>query len=202
MKAALRKKVEANVKPPRYFAEFKKILCEEDPVKSLKRLHGLGGLRFLDSKLEINFQDLARMHRHIQGVKQKPLYNKNTYWWLIYFMGLIDYLDVNDVRSICRRFLFRKEEEKIHFEIIEIWAKNINSLVESIRGLSIFFIIVGLILVFVPKPHLWYWVLGFLTLGGVLMVAAEAVNVWLFRKGPPKYSLHQKKKEENKAAVI
>jgi len=83
IKSALNKKVEATVKPPRYFSEFKKILLEPQPIKPLRRLHLIGGLRFLDTKLKVQFQLLMQLHKRIQLMKQKPLYWSFDGWWLI-----------------------------------------------------------------------------------------------------------------------
>jgi len=110
MKTALHKKAVASVKPPRYFSEFKKILCEADPLKCLKRLHHLGGLRFLDPKLDVRFQEMSLMHQRIQKIKQKLLYKQNNCWWLIYFMGLIARANDRTIEGILAKFHFTRDE--------------------------------------------------------------------------------------------
>lgn len=109
---ALRKKVVSNVKPPRYFAEFKKILCELDPLRCLKRLHRMGGLQFLDSKLEVRFQNLRFIHVRIQRARKKQLYRQHAGWWLVYFMGLIAKADGRVRGNILAKFQFTKSEQK------------------------------------------------------------------------------------------
>jgi len=109
MRKALRKKIETNVKPPRYFAEFKKILCEENPVKALQRLHHLGGLRFLGSIPETCLGDLTRMHRRIQQIRRKALYGPERCWWLVYFMGLTAAVGKSSGKHILTRFSLTRE---------------------------------------------------------------------------------------------
>ena len=111
MKAALRKKIPLNVKPPRYFAVFKKILCEADPLKCVKRLHQLDGLRFLDLKFKPHVRDLSLVHQRIQRARRKSFYAQRD-WWLVYFMGLIAKADDRVVQRILARFPFTKNERR------------------------------------------------------------------------------------------
>ena len=112
IKAALKKKVVAKVKPPRYFTEFKKILCEDDPVKSLKRLYSLKGLQFLNPKLKVHYQELNSVHGRIQNLKRKILYSNFDSWWLIYFMVLLEKFDRRVVTNILEKFHFTRVERK------------------------------------------------------------------------------------------
>ena len=109
MKAALRKKLPSNVKLPRYFAEFKKILCEADPLKCLQRLHQLDRFHFLDSKLKVRVRNLSLLHQRIQKARRKPLYGQGN-WWLIYFLGLLGEADDRVVKRVLMKFPFTKNE--------------------------------------------------------------------------------------------
>lgn len=109
IKSALRKKIPMNVKPPRYFAEFKKILREEDPFKCLKRLHQLDGLRFLDPGFKVRLQDLNLLHRRVQNARRKSLYAQRD-WWLVYFMGMVAKVDSRVIRNVLAKFPFTRNE--------------------------------------------------------------------------------------------
>ena len=111
MKAALRKGAPSNVKPPRYFTEFKKILCEEDPLNCLKRLHQLDGLCFLDPKLEVRIGDVGLLHKRIQKARKKSLYAQKD-WWPVYFMGLLAKADGRVVKRVLERFPLTKNERR------------------------------------------------------------------------------------------
>ncbi|HBG60873.1 MAG: hypothetical protein A2Y03_09130 [Omnitrophica WOR_2 bacterium GWF2_38_59] len=107
---ALEKRRERNVKAPRYFVEFKKLLAENDPVKGLKRLKVLGGLDFLTGKNKISFVLMSNVHKNIIEIKKKDIFdNKN--WWLIYFMSIIKVLDDFTFNNILGKFHFKKEEK-------------------------------------------------------------------------------------------
>ncbi|MBN1870720.1 MAG: CCA tRNA nucleotidyltransferase [Candidatus Omnitrophica bacterium] len=109
LKAALQKKAFLNVKPPRYFDEFKNILHEEDPIKCLKRLHQLGGLGFLNPRFKAHLQDLNLLHQRIQETR-KHLFYRQKDWWLIYFMGLMANADCRVVDRVLTKFSFTKNE--------------------------------------------------------------------------------------------
>ena len=111
MKAALRNGAPSNVKSPRYFAEFKKILCEEDPLNCLKRLHQLDGLCFLDPKLEVRIGDVCLLHKRIQKARKKSLYAQKD-WWPVYFMGLLAKADDRVVKRVLERFPLTKNERR------------------------------------------------------------------------------------------
>lgn len=109
MKEGLKKKVFLNVKPPRYFAEFKKILCEADPLKCLKRLHQLEGLCFLDPELKVRIRDMNLLHQRIKKARKRSLYVREE-WWLMYMMGLIARADDRIAHDILSKFPFTKKE--------------------------------------------------------------------------------------------
>lgn len=112
MKSALRTNMDSHVKPPRYFAEFKKNLCEENPLKSLKRLHDMGGLRFLNVRPKFHFQELSRMRGRIQKVRRKLPYMEYDHWWLVYFIGFITRCSDRDINRLLGRLPFTKTEQK------------------------------------------------------------------------------------------
>ncbi len=115
LKSAIKNDVVKNVKLPRYFAEFKKILEEPQPKKAMKRLAALGGFRFIDGKIKFGhttsrlFDNIAR---NIIWFKRKfsLAEDKNIGPWLIYFMALVDQIPFNKTVEILEKFNLSKED--------------------------------------------------------------------------------------------
>lgn len=86
LQGALKKDAVKTVKPARHFEEFKKILNEAYPRKSLERLSQLQGLKFLDHNLRLDLKQLD------QWPKQKVALDKKigeaVAWWVVYFMAV------------------------------------------------------------------------------------------------------------------
>jgi len=110
MKEALDSGIVANVKSPRYFAEFKKILFEENPVLCLRAIHHWGGLSFIGTKFD--FTLLARVQRNIVAIKKDFFYCSFKRWWLVYFMALVK--DIEDIHfsKILSQFNLKGREKK------------------------------------------------------------------------------------------
>lgn len=106
LKEALRKNSPKNVKPPRYFAEFKKILKEKEPLKGIERLDKLGAFKFIDSHLKVDYNILKRLKDHFHtgcgGGEQ----------WLLYFMALVKSLPAGVVEKLLERFHIKKEDRQ------------------------------------------------------------------------------------------
>ena len=132
IKLALKRGVEEKVKPPRYFAEFKKIFKESSPMAMIKRLIALGGLRFINSKLSVSLRDLKVIHEKIQELKGTLLYKKYSSWWVVYFIELIAKTNDNVVEKIIGKFHFTRNE------IICIQqSRNIGDILKKISGKSL-----------------------------------------------------------------
>jgi tRNA nucleotidyltransferase (CCA-adding enzyme) len=127
LKEALRGGAWASVKPPRYFAELKKIFLEPDPCPALRRLKDLDGLRFLMSPRQItkvprtlapgappapsvNFGLIkkVRYFEHSTSGKLHPGYSR----WLVYFMVLAEGLRDADLEDLFKRYPLTKEERR------------------------------------------------------------------------------------------
>lgn len=102
LKEALRKNVPQNVKPPRYFAEFKKILKEEEPARYIKRLDKLGVLKFIDSHLKVDYNILRDLPRWGVGAEH----------WLMYFMAIVQSLPAGVVEKFLEKFHFKREDRQ------------------------------------------------------------------------------------------
>lgn len=110
LKECVRKKAAQNVKPQRHFNELKKILCEQDPVKPLKRLHQLGWVPVLPAGVKVSFSGLSRLQARVRNLRKKSWYNKFEQWWLINFMGLMARCDVRAVNDILSNIHITKHE--------------------------------------------------------------------------------------------
>lgn len=138
MKSALNKKAESTVKLPRYFTEFKKILCEPDPVKSIRRLKAIGGLRFLDPRLKIQIRELFHLHQRIKQVNRKPLYKDFQEWWLLYFLRLIAKANDRIMKKILNEFHFKKDERASIVQSRNIKTILNNLEVNKLRGSDVY----------------------------------------------------------------
>lgn len=97
-----------NVKPPRYFIEFKKMLAEEQPLVHLTRLKRLGALPVIDSALNTDFRLLAR----IQGCFKKMPRGLVCNRWLIFLMAVAERMPGKNLDAFLRKFPFRREERE------------------------------------------------------------------------------------------
>ncbi len=114
LKDALKKDVVGNVKAPRYFEEFKKVLKEKEPQKSLKRLRDLKALAFLSPKIQWNIQNyksIKKIHRWADDHLPENIHREP---WLIYFMEVLRGVSAKNRVMICQRFqLSRKDSLKV-----------------------------------------------------------------------------------------
>ena len=110
MREALREKYAQNVKPPRYFSEFKKILKEKQPVKYLKRLYDMEGLKFLDVD-KVDFYGLKRLESNFKDFKKKQPISLEYEDWFLYLMAVLKNKKSSHINALSRKFHLRKEEE-------------------------------------------------------------------------------------------
>jgi tRNA nucleotidyltransferase (CCA-adding enzyme) len=107
LKQALRdKRGVDNVKPPRYFTEFKKMLAEEQPQRHLARLKVLGALRIVDAALETDFRLLRQIQPRLSRTPEDIAGNR----WLIHLMAVTETMRGAKLQAFLRKFPFRKEE--------------------------------------------------------------------------------------------
>lgn len=97
-----------NVKPPRYFTEFKKMLAEEHPQRHLARLKALGALRVVDAALKIDFRLLKQIQQRLSQAPEDIACNR----WLISLMAVTETMSGAKLRAFLRKFPFRKEESE------------------------------------------------------------------------------------------
>ncbi len=115
IKEAIKLKMLENVEPQRIRDELILTLKEKHPIKEIRRLQSLGGVNFISQHAAISkktYKLLYSIERQISWFEGECRHRRILDAWLIYFIGLIDFLAIRDVKSICKKFAFRKGEEK------------------------------------------------------------------------------------------
>ena len=115
LKEAVRLKMLEKVEPQRLRDELILILKEGRPLKQIRRIQELVSFGFIHPHLTLS----KSSYRLLRLVESQINWFKRTYperrqldTWLIYFIGLIDSLKINDVKVICKKFVFRRGEGK------------------------------------------------------------------------------------------
>ena len=134
LKEVLKNNIDHNVKPQRYFEEFKKILSERKPKKCIQRLAALDGLRFLECDC-VYGKNVGKIFDAIEKNIiwfKKEFPNKNLEEWLIYLMVLLHQTSFDKTKAAVERFNLRKEDrEKI------LLAKTVRKIIEKISPESV-----------------------------------------------------------------
>lgn len=115
LKESSRLKMLQKVEPQRLRDELILILKEDDPIKPVKRIRELVGLDFLSQGMPVSRKTLALLRRiqgQIRWFRQAHVSRRKLDSWVMYFMALMDSRSTAQVRDVCRRFVFRKGEEK------------------------------------------------------------------------------------------
>ena len=101
-------KVFDNVKPPRYFTEFKKMLAEQQPDRHLARLQELGALPVIDATPGTDFRLLTQVQQRLRRISKDITCNR----WLIHLMAITETMRGAKLQAFLRKFPFRKEERE------------------------------------------------------------------------------------------
>jgi tRNA nucleotidyltransferase (CCA-adding enzyme) len=115
LKEAVKLKMLEKVQPQRLRDELILMLQEAHSLKQIKRIQELVGFGFINPHLSISgkgYRLLNSIEEQITWFKRKYPRHRQLDTWLIYFMGLFDSLDISGVKSTCRRFVFKRGEEK------------------------------------------------------------------------------------------
>jgi len=115
LKKAVKAKMLSKVGQQRLRNELILILKEDRPLKPLKRIKELLGLDFINPSLSLDNKDfkfLLSLKKEVAWFEARYGHRRNLDSWLVYFMGMIDSLTSRQVRFTCRKFVFRKNEEK------------------------------------------------------------------------------------------
>lgn len=131
LKDALKNRMLEEVQPQRLRDELILLLKEANPLKPIKRLHALTGFSFINQHLVVSkktYNLLNSSRNEINWFNRVHSRRRRLDTWLIYFMALINSLDAQDLRAVCRRFVFRKGEEKRILDFNKIGDKFISEL--------------------------------------------------------------------------
>ncbi|MDD5155163.1 MAG: CCA tRNA nucleotidyltransferase [Candidatus Omnitrophica bacterium] len=115
LKEASRLKMLHKVHPQRVRDELILILQESSPLKPVKRLCALCGLSFIDTEMSFTKKTnafLKAVQAQIAWFGKTHISRRKLDAWVMYFMALIEQLNISRVRRLCRQFVFRKGEEK------------------------------------------------------------------------------------------
>ncbi len=112
LRQAVEGKVMNTVKPPRYFVEFKKMLCEPDPLRCLRRLDHLKALRVIVPLKTIDWNLLAGIQRRVMSVRGKAACVQPQSRWLIYLMALTGNSGPRTLSAILKKFPFKSVEKE------------------------------------------------------------------------------------------
>jgi tRNA nucleotidyltransferase (CCA-adding enzyme) len=115
IKEAARLKMLENVEPQRIRDELILTLKEEHPIKEIRRLQDLGALSFISPHAALSkrtYRLLRSIERQVSWFERELRQRRILDRWLMYFIGLTDFLAIRDLKSICNKFAFRKGEEK------------------------------------------------------------------------------------------
>ena len=109
LKAALKHHAPLTVKPPRYFAEFRKIFSEPRPVLCLRRIALLKGLDFFRMGFCPDWPLLARAEKTITKLKADEFYRAKD-WSRVFLLAFLAKFSQKDLESFVARFHLTKEE--------------------------------------------------------------------------------------------
>ncbi len=115
LKEAVKLKMLQRVEPQRIRDDLIPILKERHPVKEIIRIQELMGFSFINQQLSLskkNLELLRSIEKQIKYFKESHPQRRPLDTWLIFFIGLIDSLDIKQVRHTCVKFSFRKGEVK------------------------------------------------------------------------------------------
>ncbi|MFH1354810.1 MAG: CCA tRNA nucleotidyltransferase [Candidatus Omnitrophota bacterium] len=108
LKQAVRLKMLNKVEPQRIRDELILLLKEKHPIKEIWRMQELTGFDFIAPALS-----LGKNTRKLLGAIEKiTLSHSRVEPWLIYFMGLIDSLNLQQTEKVCDKFAFTKQNAK------------------------------------------------------------------------------------------
>jgi len=113
--AAVKRSMLQRVEPQRLRDELILILKESSAVKAIRRVAALAGLSFISPKLKVTAEmmhTLSQIEQRLKLFASQAACARPLDEWLIYFMGLLGGLPIPDIRAVCRRFVFRKADEK------------------------------------------------------------------------------------------
>ncbi|MFA5287484.1 MAG: hypothetical protein WC394_04365 [Candidatus Omnitrophota bacterium] len=115
LKEAVKLRMLEKVQPHRTRDDLILLLKENNPIDGIIRIKQLLGFKFIHSKLHLfamNFAYLRSLEKEVKWFGANYPERRGLDVWLIYFIGLVDYLKLREIREVCDKFGLRKGEEK------------------------------------------------------------------------------------------
>jgi len=137
--AAIDKKIFKKVEKYRMMNELILLLNEPKPIKVIRRMNSFDKLDFihLNIKFKSSLCEKIKAAEGIINCYKKFCPNKNVKMWIIYFMAIIDDLNIHDLKEIFTISSFNKKEKELLLEIKKTGDNVLESLeLIPIRGIS------------------------------------------------------------------
>jgi tRNA nucleotidyltransferase (CCA-adding enzyme) len=115
LKEAVKMRMLDRIQPQRVRNELILLLKEEEPLKQIRRLQGLVGLRFISPHLSLSrnsYKLLNTLQIQTSWFKKHYPQRRQLDAWLIYFMGITHSLKARDIKLVCKKFAFPKGDER------------------------------------------------------------------------------------------
>jgi tRNA nucleotidyltransferase (CCA-adding enzyme) len=103
LKTAIADRAYLAVKPPRYFAEFRKIFSEKNPAVALKRLAALGGLNFVQPRFVLPAKTLLKINKTVPALRKKD-FLKSYDWSVVYFIAFFSQQAIEQIGELAKHF--------------------------------------------------------------------------------------------------
>lgn len=113
IKNAVKAEMFEKVSGERLREEIVLLLKEKEPLKAIGRMRGLHELRFIHPKIEFDAasekvcKNVKILYKHY---KIYFLKKGDLDLWLVYFMAVIDRLNLKDALTVCDRFIMRRSD--------------------------------------------------------------------------------------------
>ncbi len=115
LQSACQEKMLEITQPQRLREELILMLKEKQPLAQLKRLSQLVGLGFLEKKLKLiakNKNLFKSSSAQIKWFHKTFPKRRKLDEWMVYLLALLDCLDIDSTNEFCKKFVFRRGEEK------------------------------------------------------------------------------------------
>ncbi|MDD2690058.1 MAG: hypothetical protein PHT41_07925 [Candidatus Omnitrophica bacterium] len=115
LKEAVKLKMLERVEPQRTRDELIPILKERQPLKEIISMRKLIGFSFISPRLSLpkkNLEFLRSIEQQVDYFKESHPQRRPLDSWLMFFIGIIDSLDIKQAMHVCSRLALRKGDVK------------------------------------------------------------------------------------------
>lgn len=111
IKNAVKREMFEEVSGERLRQEIESLLKEKKPLQAIRRMRDLHELRFINPKIKFDATS-ERICKNVKGLykryKKYFLKKQTLDSWLVYFMTIIDKLNLKETLKVCDRFVMRR----------------------------------------------------------------------------------------------